>query len=128
RTPAQPEWPLPRRCGGCTVILHPLQAEDAGVAGAGVEPDELVVGGAADPVEHAAVLLAQVGGAVEEDGAAGPSSVHLDRVLVRPPALALEGRVPHAAPGLDDAVERLALLLVQCGGVGWVVRPPFAGP
>src|SRR5262249_8909530 len=107
------------------LLRRPRQPEYAGVLGAGVEADELVVGGAADPVVDAAVLLAQVGRALDEHRGARLPDVQLDRVLVRPAAFALEGRLPDAV-FLDDVAIEAHLLGVWIGLLG--IRAPCAGP
>src|SRR5438067_693743 len=74
--------------------LRPAESEVAGVGLAGIEADEFLLGGPADPVVDAAVLLTEVSAALEEHDVAGSASEHLDRILVGPAALALEGGLP----------------------------------
>ena len=110
-------------------LLRPLEAEEAGVPFTGIEPDELLVVGPADPVVDAAVLLAQVGRPLEQDAAAGLPAVHLHRVLVRPAALPLEHRRPTPVLGRHQALHRHAVRgLVGCALGLRVERPPGADP
>jgi hypothetical protein len=68
------------------------QAEDADVMRTGIETGKLLVGGAAYPVVHAAILLAQVGGAAEQHDGPRLPAFHANGVGVGPAALAFEGK------------------------------------
>jgi len=74
----------------------------------GVETDELVAHGAANPIVNAAVLFAEIGAALEKHGVARLAAFHLDLVFIRPAALAFERRPPDAVFGGDLAIEPFA--------------------
>src|SRR5262245_35977700 len=99
----------------------------------GVEPGELLVGGAADPVIDTAVLLAQIDGAFEHYGFAGLPAFHFDGVLVGATAFALERRFPNFSlrgVGVEDdiAIELFAFGFLDRRSLRGVVRSPIAGP
>src|SRR5262245_36295402 len=100
------------------LLLRARELEHTRVMRAGIEADELLVSGPAKPVIDAAVLLAEVGRALEQHHGADLAALHLDGVLVRPAALALKRRVPDAVLAHDVAVEALALLLCQGNRLG----------
>src|SRR5689334_12946255 len=96
---------------------------------AGVIPGKLLLGGAPEPVEDAAVLFAQVDGPFEEYRAAFQPAFHLDAVLVGVPRFPLERGMPQpAAAILDDAPDLLPPRPARDRCIGGVRRLPLADP
>lgn len=95
---------------------------------AGEESDELFVGRASDPVIHAAVFGAEVGGPLEENDLAGLPAFHFDRVFVGASAIAFKRRLPDAVFLFDRGREVLAEVFGRTAALRRVVGRPDAGP